>query len=144
MMNRHRPSFWVLLGLLLASAIQPAFAQARPALSWSFAMHRDRYDNPHGNVYLLVSGRRVLVLRNADVYFHVLPRDEYASHDVPRIALTACAGWWAGGGEELYVVRRHGRLEVYNRGLDEDNSAHVLVPMYRRILSIALWKQEKS
>ncbi len=137
MRNRHKPFFWALLGLLLASAIHPTFAQARPALSWSFAMHRDRYDNPHGNVYLLVSGLRVLVLRNADADFHVLPREEYAIHDVPRAAVTACAGWWAGGGEDLYVVRRQGRLIVYNRGVDEDNSEGASIPTYHRIRSIA-------
>ena len=121
----------ILGGMMLAGIAQ---AQTRPALSWSFAMRRDRYDNPHGNVYLLVSGRRVLVLRNADTYFRVLRREDYAAHDVPRAALTACAGWWTGGGEDLYVIRRHGRLDVYNRGIDEGAST----PSYRRIQSFTL------
>lgn len=133
-MSRHRRFFLTLTCLLLASTMLSKFAQARPALSWSFNMRRDRYDNPHGNVYLLISGRRVLVLRNADTYLRVLRREDYAAHDVPRAALTACAGWWAGGGEYLYVIRRHGRLDIYDRGLDEGAPT----PAYRRIRSVTL------
>ncbi len=136
MVNRDRRLFLALTGLLLAGMMLTGYAQAqaRPAVSWSFAHNLDRNGNPHGNLYLLVSGRRVLVLRKPGLAFRVLDRAEFRSHAIPRAALTACIGTWGDMGENVYAIRRQGRLEIYQRARDEMGP----VSGYHRIRSVAI------
>lgn len=90
-----------------------------PALAWSFDTHEDRDGIPRGRVFLRVNGSKVLVLPKTDMQYQIVPRSEYHEKKVPAAALTACSGWWAGAGMDLYVVRRGGRLNVFLRDLDE-------------------------
>lgn len=115
------PASLVLASPALAKPIQSARSKVTrpPAVAWVFAIKDDRQGNPHGQVFLRVAGRRVLVSKNASGHYHVLSRSEYHAHGVPSAAITACTGWWAGQGEDVYVIRRPGRLHVYARELDE-------------------------
>lgn len=87
-------------------------------VSWQFDSREDRDGNPQTRVYLKVGARRVFIIRET-AQFSVLERKDYSSHEVPQRALTACLSWWAGGGSEMYVVRRGRQLIVYRRSLDE-------------------------
>lgn len=87
-------------------------------VSWEFDSREDRDGNPQTRVYLKVGARRVFIIRET-AQFNVVERKDYGSHEVPARALTACSGWWAGGGSEMYVVRRGRQLIVYRRSLDE-------------------------
>ena len=100
-----------------------------PALAWSFDIHDDRRDSPHGRVFLCVNGSKVLVLPRAGMHYSLVPRSEYHERNVPAAALTACSGWWAGAGVDLYVVQYGGRLNVFRRDEDEQsgNSAYRLI-----------------
>ena len=51
--------------------------------------------------------------------FQTVTKANYKDHDIPASALLACAGWWAGAGDHLYVVRRGRSLVVYRKELDE-------------------------
>ena len=115
--------------------INPAQAQQQPVLSWSFAIHTDRSGNPHGKVFLLFSNRRVLLRPDAYTQFHILNRVDYSEHSIPRSAVTACSGWWAGEGEEIYVIQNQSHLNIYGRQLDEE----LPLPAFRKIKSIALF-----
>ena len=84
-------------------------------------------------IYLLVNGRRVFLLR-AGSQFSVLDRQDYESHAVPSTAITACAGWWAGQGQDLYVIRRQRQLVVFIRYLDEQAP----IGAYKRLKVIPL------
>jgi len=129
----------LLAGLLLSPLGTPRGAGARPAprppaLAWSFDIHGDHDGNPHGRVFLRVNGRRVLILPETDMGYHLVQRSDYRAINVPAEALTACSGWWAGAGMDLYVARRGGRLNVFLRDLDEQAPASA----YRLIKSIPL------
>lgn len=87
-------------------------------VSWDFDSREDRDGNPQTRVYLKVGGRRVFIVRETAQY-SVLERKDFSSHEVPARALTACVSWWAGGGSEMYVVRRGRQLLVYRRSVDE-------------------------
>lgn len=117
----------VVTGATLGAAGGAADRQA--GISWLFDTRNDKYGNPRGKVFLLVGGRKVLILPKAVAQYRVLDRTDYKLHDVPATAVTACTGWWAGQGEDMYVIRRNKHLVVYIRYLDESAS----VPAYKRL-----------
>ena len=110
------------LAVLLVSA---GFSSAAPAskqtppVAWVFQMHRDKSGTPSTDVFLRVGGKQTLVMRQAQEEFEALPRSSYKDHAVPAQALAACAGWFAGAGDDLYVIRRGRSLVVYRKQQDE-------------------------
>ncbi len=105
---------------VLAVPAPAAPADARtPPLQWVFQTRRDAQTDPHTDVFLRVGSRQVLVLRQAEEEFTVSAKAEYKDQHIPAQALAACAGWWAGAGDDLYVVRRGSSLVVYRREVDE-------------------------
>jgi predicted small secreted protein len=120
--------FLVLLAALFAAPCEAArgarqkAARGRPEVVWLFDTHEDRDGNPRTKVFLVIGERRVLLTETA-ANFSVLDRKDFKGHAVPAAAITACSGWWAGAGEDLYVIRRNGSLIVYSRDLDEQAPA---------------------
>lgn len=140
-MNRSR-RLWLVVWLVVVgsaaahaqkAASRPATAQATLPVRWVFDIKRDKNENPSGSVYLQVGGKRHHILA-ASSAFEVVPRDRYKDYKIPAYAIAACAGWWAGAGDDLYVVRRGRQLDVYWRSLDEQANT----PPYKRIKSIRL------
>ena len=138
------------LGITLALSVLPALVSpvvARPrtvqaprarAVRFEFEVKRDSNDTPHSRVFLNANGRRTLVLF-ATEGFQNLKRDEFASREIPRSALAACTGWWAGAGDNLYVVRRGQRLDVYRQEMDEQAGPFP----FRKIKSIRILPQHR-
>ena len=125
----------VLLLLAAAGAVPAApSSPPTPALRWVFATHPDKELVPRGKVFLLVGAKRVLIEPKVDCEFHPVSRADYKTYKVPASALAACSGWFGGGGEDLYVVRRKDSLLVYRRWTDEQAPEFA----YKRIRTIAL------
>lgn len=121
------------LGLAERGATRKA-AQGEVKVEWVFDIKMDKDDNPTGKVYLLVNGRKTLIRPGVIGQYSVLERTDYKSHDVPTTAIAACSGWWAGQGEDMYVIRRNRQLIVFIRYLDEGTD----VPAYKRLKVISL------
>ena len=133
------------LAVTLGSVVSPAFVrpvEAKPKprvaraprpikVSFEFKVKLDKTETPHSRVFVRANGKRTLVL-SATEGFRSLKRSEFASHEVPREALAACSGWWAGAGDNLYVVRRGARLDVYQQEVDSQAPEFP----YRKIKSI--------
>src|ERR1051326_2461977 len=111
-----------------AGLLQQKSSPAPAGVAFQFEEREDGDGNPHTKVFLAVGDRRVL-LQETTAKFSVLDKNEYKSHGVPATAVAACTGWWAGAGEDFYVVRSAGRLIVYTRDLDEQAPAS----RYRRV-----------
>jgi hypothetical protein len=107
--------------------------RAEPKVEWRFDTREDRDNNPNTRVFLIVNGRRFFVMRDV-AQFSTLNRKDYSAHDVPANALIACVAWWAGSGEEMYVIRRGRQLIVYIRYLDEQTE----LGRYKRLKTIPL------
>jgi hypothetical protein len=108
-------------------------AAAEPNVTWLFDI-KENEGTPQGKVYLQVGDRKVLLLPDTAGNYSVLERADYRSHGVPAQAITASTGWWAGQGEDLYVIRRGNQLIVFIRDLDES----ARVGAYRRLKVIPL------
>jgi hypothetical protein len=104
----------------VAMAAGGKFNHSQTTLEWLFDARNDRDGNPNTRVYLVVGGQRYFVMRDT-AQFSVVEREQYKDHGVPASAVAACASWWAGSGEELYVTRRGRQLIVYIRYLDEQS-----------------------
>jgi hypothetical protein len=126
----------IFLTAACSDSTQGAIRKARyyqTNVTWQFDSHRLKSDEMDTQIYLIVNGRRVFLLR-AGSQFSVLDRQDYESHAVPSSAVTACAGWWAGQGQDLYVIRRKRQLVVFIRYLDEQAP----IGAYKRLKVIAL------
>ena len=111
---------FVCLLLLVCSGSAVLSAPApTPPLAWVFDIHQDKQLVPQGKVFLKVGTKRMLIEPKAQAGFRTLSRSDYKGYKVPVAALTACSGWFAGGGQDLYVVRRKNSLRVYRRWTDE-------------------------
>jgi hypothetical protein len=102
-------------------------------IEWVFDTRNDSDGNPRTGVYLRTGGRRFFILRDT-AQFSVLERQSYGERNIPASAITACTGWWAGSGEDMYVIRRGRQLIVYIRYLDEQTETG----RYRRLKAITL------
>jgi hypothetical protein len=109
-------------------------APAEPKITWLFDIKENKEGTPQGKIYLQVGDRKVLILPDTAGNYSVLERADYKSHMVPAHAVTASTGWWAGQGEDLYVIRRGNQLIVFIRDLDES----ARVGAYRRLKVIPL------
>ena len=106
-------------------AMERLLRQAAPAhrsdsVFWVFHYKegKEGEDRPQGNVYLKVNGHLILIERETREVYRVTSRNDYELHEVPASALTACWSWYAGGGWQMYVIRRGNNLKVYRRGED--------------------------
>jgi hypothetical protein len=117
----------------LAMGASEKFNHSQTTLEWLFNARNDRDGNPNTSVYLVMGGQRYFVMRDT-AQFSVVERDGYREHGVPASAVAACASWWAGSGEELYVIRRGRQLIVYIRYLDEQSETG----RYKRLKVITL------
>ena len=116
---------WVILAAVFVPLL-PSAGQAAPPLksppalvAWQFDTRSRKDLAPQTDVFLRVDGRRVLILQNAEEPFQEVERQDYKSRTIPAQAIAACAGWWAGQGDELYVVRRAHSLVVFRKEEDE-------------------------
>lgn len=132
----------IALGLFAFSPLLPVAAGPRPRKTPRPLVVRfeseTKFDTgehaPHSRVFVNADGKRTLVF-SGEEGFHTLSRADFASQRVPRGALAACSGWWAGAGDNLYVVRRGARLDVYRCQVDEEEERK---QPYRKIKSIRL------
>ncbi|MBS0661184.1 MAG: hypothetical protein JSR82_23445 [Verrucomicrobia bacterium] len=105
-------------------ATPPAGAKAEAATpTWVFDIKEDAEGTPRGSVSLSVQGRKVVLFTNAIGNYSEVERSEYRRKRIPAKALTACSGWWAGSGEDVYVVRSKGQLSVYKATVDSQGGA---------------------
>ena len=110
---------WALPLLVPAGAVYAAPTPPTPVLAWVFDTHPDKELVPRGKVFLKVGSKRIVIEPKAQAEFRTLSRADYKEYKVPASALTACSGWFAGGGEDMYVVAYKKSLRVYRRWTDE-------------------------
>lgn len=143
------PMLWgCCLFVLMSMNFAPAFGRVDPRapanspqdktnIKWLFDIKEDSAGTPRGKVYLIVGERKILIRSHAVGDYHEIDRTDYTSKRVPVAAITACGAWWAGQGEDLYVIQRGRQLIVYVRYLAEERAPN---PGYRRLKVIPITK----
>jgi len=77
----------------------------------------DSIEIPHYDVFLSVDG--VLTKIKSVNGCADITKESYEQYDIPKEAIVACGGWWAGAGDYYYVIMRDGKPVVFEGWQDE-------------------------
>jgi len=90
-------------------------------IHWSITVTRDKQGVPNSVVYLVVHTHKHLVTKVTGNEIKPMDRELYVGWHIPSKAVTACSGWFAGGGDFYYVLKTSDRLRIYHRAIDESD-----------------------
>lgn len=94
-------------------------AGKNPQLDWEFVSKGNaEFDTPVTEVYLLIDKKKEMIMEEK-LGFNKLDKEAFETYKIPKDALTAAYGWWAGWGMILYVVRNGDNFDVYKIHLEE-------------------------
>ncbi|MBL7731010.1 MAG: hypothetical protein JNM88_07515 [Chitinophagaceae bacterium] len=87
----------------------------------------DSLEIPHSLVILSAAGKETII--DTVNTCSTISIEEYRRYQIPGTAISACGGWYAGGGDYFYLLLRDGKPVVYagwqDEGQDEnDNGYH--------------------
>lgn len=89
------------------------------SLQWFFnETGKAEFDAPITEIYLVVNGQKNLIAKE-NMLVSETPAELYKEYEIPNNALTSCRGWWAGGGNDYWVVPGTDGLEVYQRWIED-------------------------
>lgn len=85
----------------------------------------DSSDNPQHDVLLSVDGVQTKI---KTIYACAeISKESYEQYEIPKEAVMACGGWWAGAGDYYYVIMKDGKpvvFEGWNEEGQEDKGYH--------------------
>jgi len=107
----------VAIGLTLVGGMAAGAAPRYdgPKLAWVIKSFVDKKGNPHSRLLLSIDGKLVLIERDVQEELRSMARDDFVPYQVPKKALIACYGWFAGAGDEFYVIRKANAFAVYRQ-----------------------------
>lgn len=94
-----------------------------PSADWETAqfvlkkLGEDKMGVPHTLVNLNVGGKNIFI--DSVTACSAIPANNFKQYDIPKDAIGACGGWWAGGGDYFYAVVQGKRLEIYQGWQEE-------------------------
>lgn len=89
-----------------------------PARLECVSLGEDEYGIPHNEVYFIKGEKQEKVAEC--LACQEISRESFQSFEIPETAISACGGWWAGGGDYFYAIQgKGGVLEVYFGWQDE-------------------------
>lgn len=89
------------------------------SLQWFFnETGKAEFDAPITEIYLVVNGQKNLISKE-NMLLSETPAELYKEYEIPNNALTSCRGWWAGGGNDYWVIPGTDGLEIYQRWIEE-------------------------
>ncbi|KOY85420.1 hypothetical protein AD998_03965 [bacterium 336/3] len=115
------------------------FAQNNsPKISWEFTSVEDDMGIPRTTIYVVVNEKKTLLVKGMGV-FHELEKDSFrqSQYQIPKNAISACAGFWAGLGHQICVVPKGKVLEIKEGFLEAESPKGTKV-RYKTIKTITL------
>ncbi|MES2555484.1 MAG: hypothetical protein V4604_04995 [Bacteroidota bacterium] len=88
-------------------------------------LSEDEYGGSHYQVILTVDGKKEII--DTVMACDPIPASNFSQYEIPKTALTACGGWWAGAGDYFYAILKDSKVVVYQGWQDEeqkDNGFH--------------------
>jgi len=88
-------------------------------MSWVFQKAGTGKNNaPIIYLYLVINEQKIYI-STTEYDYQILEEGKNKENDVPEDALTACRGWWAGWGEDYWVLKKGKELHVIKRYIGE-------------------------
>lgn len=101
---------------------QPEGPESVEGISLSYEnLGEDTLGIPHSVLFLAENGGAI-VLDTLTVNLEKIEKERYAEMGIPAEAVDACGGWYAGGGDYFYVVKRNGNAVVYRGYMEEEQT----------------------
>jgi len=79
------------------------------------------YESPINNVYIYVNSKKNFVLKET-FNFYPTPKTDYKTNNIPKDALIALRGWWAGAGIDLWAVQKDNEIIVMKKEIGETSN----------------------
>ncbi len=89
-------------------------------IQWVIVTKDADTDNPSTKLSLSINGKATLLATLRET-FNVLEKADYAGNKIPKSAVTAVKGWWAGQGHTFYVSKVGSAYKVYRRADYEES-----------------------
>lgn len=80
-------------------------------------MGADSMEIPHYDVYLSVDGVQTKI-KSVNGCSDIT-KESYEQYQIPKDAIAACGGWYAGGGDYYYVILKDGKPVVFEGWQEE-------------------------
>lgn len=91
-------------------------APTKVELIWNYLGKTD-FDAPQNEIVLKVDGKEQKI--DTILACDVIAAADYQRHEIPATAVSACGGWWAGGGDYFYAIIENNQAVVYQGWQDE-------------------------
>jgi hypothetical protein len=91
--------------------------QPEATLTWK-DLGPGEYDVPRTQIILTIGDKKT-ILDTISNDCSDIARSEYDSYGIPKDAVTAFGGWYAGGGDYFYLAVKNGKPAVYHGWVDE-------------------------
>jgi hypothetical protein len=83
-------------------------------------LNEDEFGGSHYQVILTVDGKKEII--DTVMACDKIPASNFAQYDIPKTALSACGGWWAGAGDYFYAELKDNKVVVYQGWQDEQQT----------------------
>jgi hypothetical protein len=83
-------------------------------------LNEDEFGGSHYQVILTVDGKKEII--DTVMACGNIPASNFSQYEIPKTALTACGGWWAGAGDYFYADLKDNKVVVYQGWQDEQQT----------------------
>ena len=81
-------------------------------------LNEDEFGGSHYQVILTVDGKKEII--DTVMACDKIPASNFSQYEIPKTALSACGGWWAGAGDYFYAALKDNKVVVYQGWQDEE------------------------
>lgn len=81
-------------------------------------LNEDEFGGSHYQVILTVDGKKEII--DTVMACDKIPTSNFSQYEIPKTALSACGGWWAGAGDYFYADLKNNKVVVYQGWQDEE------------------------
>lgn len=78
----------------------------------------DEYENPKSDVSVILNGKKIKI-QSVVGAMNPISEDEYSDYQIPKNAISAYGGWWAGAGDYFYISPSSNGIIVFHGWQDE-------------------------
>jgi hypothetical protein len=129
--------FLIFLTAIYFTNLTPEF-NTPPKFAWEFVSIEDDMGVPRTTIYLLVDGKKHEIGKGTG-NFNELEKAFFnnSQYQIPKEALSACTGFWAGLGHQICVIQKGNILEIKEGFLEAESPKRTKVK-FKTIKKITL------
>lgn len=86
---------------------------------WFFKTKMDTMENPQTQIFVVL--KDTVKITDATASFRELGKEEYADKKIPKEAITACYGYWAGLEQQFIVIDSSNNWVVKRKMIDSES-----------------------